>query len=68
VPNILIQVNWNFWFHYTVLADSTPEILSSQDVSLAIPAEDENIPEIPTHVPYLLIGAGTASFAAYRLS
>jgi apoptosis-inducing factor 1 len=22
--------------------------------------------ELPTHVPYLLIGAGTASFAAFR--
>lgn len=24
------------------------------------------IPDIPTHVPYLLVGAGTASFAAFR--
>ena len=25
-------------------------------------------PEVPSHVPYLLIGAGTASFSAYRCS
>ena len=32
-----------------------------------VAASTDTIPnKIPSHVPYLLIGAGTASFAAYR--
>jgi len=34
--------------------------------SPATPAAENVSSEIPTHVPYLLIGAGTASFSAYR--
>ena len=32
----------------------------------AAASTDTNPNKIPSHVPYLLIGAGTASFAAYR--
>ena len=29
-------------------------------------AEAASLPEVPEHVPYLLVGGGTASFAAFR--
>ena len=40
-------------------------VIAEKDVhSVAI--DWSKVPDIPTHVPYLLVGAGTASFAAFR--
>lgn len=42
-------------------------IVFSEPVTVAAaPVDLEALPDIPTHVPYLLIGAGTASFGAFR--
>jgi len=46
------------------VAAATEEPVPSSAVVVA-PIKDAT-PEIPSHVPYLLIGAGTASFSAYR--
>ena len=47
---------------------STPEQGSPEQVSPAAesPVDTSSLPEIPTDVPYLIIGGGTAAFAAFR--
>ncbi|XP_028417614.1 apoptosis-inducing factor 1, mitochondrial-like [Dendronephthya gigantea] len=47
----------------TVLADIEDEEQIEEDILVGTHPADEEIPE---HVPFVLIGAGTASFAAYR--
>ena len=37
-----------------------------KDVAKEVPAALQKKRDIPAHVPYLLVGAGTATFAAYR--
>ena len=32
----------------------------------AEPVDVSKLPEIPEHVPYLIVGAGTAAFTAYK--
>ncbi|KAJ8028223.1 Apoptosis-inducing factor 1, mitochondrial [Holothuria leucospilota] len=44
----------------------TPAATEQSSPSEETPIEPVKVPEIPEHVPYLLIGAGTASFAAFR--
>ena len=47
---------------------STPEKGSPEQLSPAAesPVDTSSLPEIPTDVPYLIIGGGTAAFAAFR--
>ena len=53
-------------------AEKTPEPAPAKEAAApaaAAPAQAEEaapLPEIPAHVPYLLVGGGTASFAAFR--
>lgn len=44
----------------------TPAATEQSSPSEETPIEPVKVPEIPEHAPYLLIGAGTASFAAFR--
>lgn len=51
--------------HCSLHADSFPCCICSQ-LSDLFPAASEARPEVPSHVPFLLIGGGTAAFAAAR--
>ncbi|XP_033095726.1 apoptosis-inducing factor 1, mitochondrial-like [Anneissia japonica] len=47
-------------------AASSPGEKSTSSAPTAETSQAVTLPEIPDHAPYLLIGAGTASFAAFR--
>merc|ERR1719270_2682795 len=50
-----------------VTEEPSPKSDVPEASNVAAAASADTIPnKIPSHVPYLLIGAGTASFAAYR--
>ena len=50
-----------------VTEEPSPKSDVPDSSNVAAAASTDTIPnKIPSHVPYLLIGAGTASFAAYR--
>ncbi|XP_041358113.1 apoptosis-inducing factor 1, mitochondrial-like [Gigantopelta aegis] len=49
------------------MKERPPKALVTEDGEEAPPSTDwSTVPEIPGHAPYLLIGAGTASFGAFR--
>jgi len=46
--------------------EKVEEAAATKEESALVPAGTSAVAVVPAHVPYLLIGAGTASFAAYR--
>jgi len=47
-------------------AKTKEEEAETKEEGAVVPAGASGVAVVPAHVPYLLIGAGTASFAAYR--
>ncbi|GAV02669.1 hypothetical protein RvY_13205 [Ramazzottius varieornatus] len=42
------------------------EVKSKPPATHAVPVVPDDAPDIPSHVPYLIVGGGTAAFAAFR--
>ena len=42
------------------------EAKSTPPATRSVPVIPEDAPDIPSHVPYLIVGGGTAAFAAFR--